>query len=276
MDLLRLSISQITTNNYGFIECVKLYSKHGIKNIGIWRDKIEHLKPGEIKDVLNSYDMKATNLCFAGLFTGETTEKRKHSIEDTKKHLEIAKEIGAEFLLIVAGPITGNSIRQSMKYVRRAMDALVPYAEKIGIKMALEAIHPVDIGRWSVITTLNQALSVIKEYDSPNLGLLLDLYNSWWEPDICENIKKADNKILGVHIADWEVPTLTVDSRVLPGQGIIPLRDLIGHIESVGYQGCYDVEIFSKEIWNSNYDDVLRRIIQWFKGLEVGSVVLRC
>jgi len=218
--------------------------------------------------------MKATNLCFAGLFTGETGEKREQSIEDTQKCLEITKEIDAGFLLIVAGPVTGGSTGQSMGYVRHAMDVLVPYAEKIGVKMALEAIHPIDIGRWSVIVTLNQALSVIKEFDSPNLGLLLDLYNSWWEPDIDENIKKAANKILGVHVADWKVPTLSVDSRVLPGQGIIPLRGLIKQIESIGYKDGYDVEIFSEELWNSDYDNMLRHIIQWFKGLDVNNIGL--
>jgi sugar phosphate isomerase/epimerase len=269
MDISRLSISQITTNNWGFEEAVRHYASQGIKNIGVWVDKIEDLKPSEVKDILNGQDMKASNLCFAGLFTGETQDKRKSSIENTKKTLELTKEIDAGFLLIVSGPTIPRQLEESRAYVKSALEALIPFAEDLGAKMALEAIHPIDISRWSVVVTLSQALSVVREFSSPSLGVLLDFYNSWWEPGIEGLIDQMGDELLGVHVADWNMETLEVDSRLLPGQGVIPLEHLIQKVETSGYSGCYDVEIFNQDIWSGNYEEVLRDIIDWFKELEV-------
>jgi sugar phosphate isomerase/epimerase len=271
MNISRLSISQITTNNWGFEEAVRNYAARGISNMGVWVDKIAHLKNSEVRRILNDRGMTAFNLCFAGLFTGDTQEKRDTAIDTTKKTLEVAKEIGAGFLLIVAGPTLPRHLEESRDHVQRALEALVPFAENIGAKMALEAIHPIDISRWCVIVTMAQALSTVRAFSSPSLGVLLDLYNTWWEPGIEELIGDMRKDLLGVHVADWNPETLKVDSRLLPGQGVIPLERLIKKVEMAGYQGCYDIEIFNEKIWSDNYDRVLADIVKWFKGLEMNS-----
>jgi sugar phosphate isomerase/epimerase len=269
MDISRLSISQITTNTWGFEEAVKNYASRGIKNMGVWVDKIEHLKGPEVKGILDSQGMRAFNLCFAGLFTGGTQDSRDAAVDNTKKTLELAKEIDAGFLLIVSGPTLPRQLEESRGYVRNALEALVPFAESLGVKMALEAIHPIDISRWSVVVTMSQALAVVREFSSPCLGVLLDFYNNWWEPGIETLIEQMANELLGVHVADWNMETLGVDRRLLPGQGVIPLGRLIRSVEASGYSGCYDVEIFNEEIWSGDYNQILGDIVQWFKGVEV-------
>lgn len=269
MDLSRLSISQITTNNWGFEEAVRKYAAHKITNIGIWNHKIENLGPAEIRRVLKDEGMKASNLCFAGLFTGASQEERDAAVEATKRALELAVEIEAGFLLVVSGPCLPRQLEESRAYVRKAFEELVPFAENIGARMALEAIHPIDISRWSVIVTLGQVLSIVKGFSSPGLGILLDLYNSWWEPGIEELIGEAGKDLLGVHLADWNIETLGVDRRLLPGRGIIPLERLIRRVEATGYGGCYDVEIFNEEIWSANCDELLDETVGWFDKMEV-------
>ena len=269
MDISRLSVSQITTNNWSFEDAVLNYSSFGIKNIGVWVDKIEDFKSSEVKNILDEQGMKAFNLCFAGLFTGDTQTKRDSAIDNTKKTLELSKEINAGFLLIVSGPTLPNQLEESRGYVKKALETLVPFAEDLGAKMALEAVHPIDISRWSVVVTLGQALGLLREFSSSSLGILLDFYNSWWEPEINELIEQMGGDLLGVHVADWNVETLGVDKRLLPGQGVIPLDRLIRKVESSGYDSCYDVEIFNEEIWSGNYEDTLRDIVDWFNGLEV-------
>jgi sugar phosphate isomerase/epimerase len=269
VEISRLSISQITTNAWSFEDAVKNYASHEIDNIGIWADKIAHLKPGEVRRILSEGRMKATNLCFAGLFTGESQDKRDASIDSTKKTLELAVEIGAGFLLIVSGPTLPRRLEESRGYVKKALENLVPFAEQIGVKMALEAIHPIDISRWSVVVTLGEVLNIVRGFSSSSLGVLLDLYNSWWEPGIEDLIGQIGSDLLGVHIADWDMETLGVDRRLLPGRGVIPLEKLMGKVEASGYKGCYDLEIFNQDIWSANYDQVLKEIVGWFRKAEV-------
>ena len=51
---------------------------------------------------------------------------------------------------------------------------------------------------------------------------------------------------------------------MVPGEGIIPWKRILHAIEATGYQGYYDVEIFSEELWQGNYVDVLRRCHEGF------------
>jgi sugar phosphate isomerase/epimerase len=267
MDISRLSISQITTNNWGFEEAVQNYASRGIKNMGVWVDKIEPLKASEVKGILDGQGIKAFNLCFAGLFTGETQDSRDAAVDNTKKTLELAKKIDAGFLLIVSGPTLPHRLEESRGHVRNALETLVPFAESLDVKMALEAIHPIDISRWSVVVTMSQALAMVREFSSPCLGVLLDFYNNWWEPGIETLIEQMGSELFGVHVADWNMETLGVDRRLLPGQGVIPLDRLISRVEASGYNRCYDVEIFNEEIWSGDYNEILGDIIQWFEGV---------
>jgi sugar phosphate isomerase/epimerase len=269
MDISRLSISQITSNNLGFEEAVKDYSSKGIGHMGIWTDKIENMPLTQVKTILEEYRVKPANMCFAGLFTSDSAEQRQAAVDNAKKTAERCKEIGAGFLLIVSGPAVPGDLEGSRDYARQALEELVPFAENIGTNLALEAIHPIDISRWTVLVTLEQVFDVVESFSSPNLGILLDLYNSWWEPGLEATIPRIIDKVFDVHIADWAAETTAVDTRLLPGQGIIPLPRLIKAIENAGYQGLYDVEIFNPDIWEADEGPVLDEIVRWWKELEV-------
>ena len=269
MDISRLSISQITTNNLGFEEALKAYSSKGIGQIGIWGDKIENTPPARVKALLEEYGVKPANLCFAGLFTSSSADERKGAIESAKKTVELCKEIDAGFVLIVSGPTIPGELEASRDYAKQALDELVPFAEDVGANLALESIHPIDISRWTVWVTLEQVFGIVESFSSPNLGLMLDLYNSWWEPGLETMIPRIVDKVFDVHMADWASDTLTVDCRLLPGQGVMPLPRLIKTIEDAGYKGLYDVEIFNPAIWESDQGMILDEIVSWWKELEV-------
>ena len=102
--------------------------------------------------------------------------------------------------------------------------------------LGLEALHPMDITTWSMVRTINQALDIIDEIDLPHFGLMLDLYNTWWDPQIIPGIRRAGagGRIKGVHMADWRNPTRSFTDRTIPGRGIIPLERLIAEVEAHG------------------------------------------
>lgn len=269
MDISRFSVSHITTNNLGFEEAVKAYSSRGIGHMGIWTDKIENIPVGRVKALLEEYRIKPANMCFAGLFTGDSAEQRQSAVDNAKRTLELSKEIGAGFLLIVSGPTEPGDVESSRDHARQALEKLVPFAQDIGANLAIEAIHPIDISRWTVWVTLGQVYEIVESFSSPNLGILLDLYNSWWEPGLEKTIPRIVDKVFDVHLSDWAAETVGVDARVLPGQGVIPLPRLIKTIEDAGYQGLYDVEIFNPAIWEADQDQVLDELVSWWKELEV-------
>jgi sugar phosphate isomerase/epimerase len=70
-----------------------------------------------------------------------------------------------------------------------------------------------------------------------------------------------------VHISDWRDPPREHDDRLVPGEGVMPLAGIVRYLDELGYAGAYEVEIFSKDVWASDYHDVLRRCRRWFDGV---------
>ena len=50
----------------------------------------------------------------------------------------------------------------------------------------------------------------------------------------------------------------------MPGDGIADNARLLRSLESAGYRGWYDVEIFSDDLWTGPLEEVLSGCRQWF------------
>jgi len=132
------------------------------------------------------------------------------------------------------------------------------------VKLALEPIHRMYV---DFVTTIAEALEIVAAVNHPNVGLVIDTYHVWQEPNLLKSIAKAGPHILGVHISDWHEPPRSPNDRLVMGDGVIPLREIIAAIEATGYQGFYDVEIFSDELWVQDYHSLLRRCQSRFEAI---------
>ena len=98
------------------------------------------------------------------------------------------------------------------------------------------------------------------------VGIAVDAYHVWWDPNLEKEIKRAAGRIIAFHVCDWLVPTehLLLD-RGMMGDGVIDLPDLRRMVEEAGYDGLIEVEIFSaKNWWNKPGDEVIDTMIRRF------------
>jgi sugar phosphate isomerase/epimerase len=113
----------------------------------------------------------------------------------------------------------------------------------------------------SAIVTLAQANDMVEAIRHPNLGVALDVYHVWWDPDLHGQIQRAGGSIFAFHVCDWRVPTRDVlNDRGLMGEGCIPIADIRRHADRVGYEGWIEAEIFSDEFWAGDQAAYLERI----------------
>ena len=137
---------------------------------------------------------------------------------------------------------------------------VLPYAEAQGVTLSIEPMHPVYMPEWSICNTIEDTLSVLDRFPSPNLGILLDVWHVWWEKDLFRLIERCRGRIAGVHLCDWRATTRSIlNERTIPGDGIAPVKGICHAIEEAGWTGFWDIEIFSEEHWAEDYDDLLRR-----------------
>jgi sugar phosphate isomerase/epimerase len=99
------------------------------------------------------------------------------------------------------------------------------------------------------------------------LGVAVDAYHVWWDPDLEAQIARAGSRILGYHVCDWLTPTrdMLLD-RGMMGDGVVDLPYLRSLVEKAGYKGCIEVEIFSAENWwKKPGDEVIRTCIERYR-----------
>jgi sugar phosphate isomerase/epimerase len=99
---------------------------------------------------------------------------------------------------------------------------------------------------------------------SPWLGIALDVYHVWWDPDLAREIVLAAemNTLFGFHVCDWRVETRDLlNDRGLMGEGCIDIRGIRDMMDAAGFGGMIEVEIFSNHYWQMDQHEFLRKII---------------
>lgn len=257
----QLSLNQITTGKWSLREAIDGCAKAGIPQIGIWRHKMEEIGLAESKKLVRDSGLKVSSLCRGGMFPAATALERQNRIDDNKRAVEEAAELGTDVLVLVCGSAPDKEIDSARKMVAEGIEQLVPFAKEYGIKLGIEPLHPMYAAERSVIVTLNEANTLAGKFEPDVVGVVVDVFHVWWDPDLYNQISRASGRILGFHVSDWIVPTPDLlMGRGMMGDGVIDIRRIRNAVEKAGYKGPIEVEIFNEEIWNRPGDLVLEQM----------------
>ncbi len=258
-DLSRLSLNQATTQQWSVRQVVEGCVRAGIPAIGFWRHKIAETGLQESARIVRDAGLQVSSLCRGGWFDAPTAEGRRKQLDDNRRAIEEAATLGTDVLVLVCGPAANHDLPSARAYVEEAIATLLPYAAERGIRLGIEPLHPMYAGDRSVIVTLEQANGIVQRLDHEYLGVVIDVYHVWWDPEIEAQIRAAAGHILGFHICDWLVPTPDMlNGRGMMGDGVIDIRRLRGLVEEAGYHGLIEVEIFNNALWELPGDEVLQ------------------
>ena len=264
-DLSRLCVHSITTKPWKIEEAAKNFSAAGVKGVTVWRDALEGRNIKQTGKMLREQDLAVVSLCRGGFFAHKDFGKRKSAIDENRRAIEEAAELGTSMLVLVCGADPLQSLDESRKQIRDGIAALIPDASAAGVKLTIEPLHPMYADTRSAINTLAQANDMAEALDSPWVGVAVDVYHLWWDPFLEREIKRCgvNGNLMAFHICDWKMPTtdLLLD-RGLMGEGCIPVRQIRSWVEAAGFNGYNEVEIFSNAWWKEDQADFLKKIIK--------------
>jgi len=267
-DLSELCIHTITTKSWNIEEVAKSFSAIGVKGITVWRDALEGRNVKQTGRMLRDHDLSVVSLCRGGFFPSQDSSKRKMAIDDNKKAIGEAAELETSLLVLVCGADPCQSLEESRKQIRDGIAAILPAATAAGVRLAIEPLHPMYADTRSAISTLRDANDLAESFNSPSLGVAIDVYHLWWDPSLEREIKRCgrNGNLMAFHISDWKVPTsdLLLD-RGLMGEGCINIKQIRSWVEAAGFSGFNEVEIFSTTYWKENPADFLKKIIIAYK-----------
>jgi sugar phosphate isomerase/epimerase len=264
-DLSKLCIHTITLKPWTIEQSAKKFSEAGVAGITVWRDAITGRDIRETGKLLRSLNLKVVSLCRGGFFPALEKNDREAAIRENMKAIDEASELEAPMLVLVCGSAPGQSLHESRDQIKRGIEACIPYAEKKGVQLTIEPLHPMYAGDRSAINTLEQANDLAEYFSSPAVGIAVDVYHLWWDPDLRNQLIRCgtNGNLSAFHICDWKTPTLDMlNDRGLMGEGCINIRQIRGWVEETGFKGFNEVEIFSTIHWQEDQDIFFDRIVK--------------
>lgn len=273
-DLARLSLNTATTKRWTLAEAVDGTVRAGLSAIGLWRDRVAETGLVEAAARVADAGLRISSLCRGGFLTAADDAGAKAALEDNRAAVVEAATLGASDLIMVVGGLPAASApggpalpegdRDLVGARGRVADRigeLVPFALEHGVRLALEPLHPMFAADRAVVSTLGQALDLAAPYPAEAVGVVVDTYHVWWDPELEAQIARAgaEGRLASYQVCDWILP-LADDpllSRGYMGDGYVDFASIGRWVTAAEYTGDVEVEIFNQKVWDTPGDEVL-------------------
>ena len=249
----RLSLNQATVKHLGLADAVALCVRHDIPAIGLWRDRVAEAGLSSAVAAVRDAGLHVSSLCRGGFFTPADAEGRAAARADNVAAVREAASLGADTLALVCGGLVPGSrdLGLARRMVADAIGELVPEAQRLGVRLGIEALHPMFCADRSVIASLGEAVDLALKFPAEAVGVVVDTYHVWWDVRLAAEIARAAGRIVSYQVCDWVLP---LPSDVLLGRGhlgdgVIDFGPISAAVAAAGYQGYVEVEIFNADIW---------------------------
>jgi sugar phosphate isomerase/epimerase len=210
--------------------------------------------------------LRVSSLCRGGFLTAPDAEGQAAALADNRAAILEAVALDTKELFLVVGglaPGEKDVVAARQRVADRLAD-LVPFAEEHGVRLVLEPLHPMYAADRALISTLGQALDLAAPFDASAVGVAVDTFHVWWDPELKAQIERAgrENRIASYQVCDFNMP-IAADpllSRGYMGDGVVDFATIGTWVRDAGYTGDIEVEIFNQGIWDTDGNTVLATV----------------
>lgn len=273
----RLSLNQRTVQRWGLAEAVAGCVRAGVPAIGLWREPVAEIGLDRAARLLRDAGLRVSSLCRGGFLTAP--DGRAAALADNRRAIDEAAALGAPTLVLVVGGLPPGS-RDLVGARERSADViaeLAPYAGSAGVRLGLEPLHPMYCADRAVLSTLAQARELAERFPEHQVGVVVDTFHIWWDPQVLAEIRRSAERIVSYQLADWcdPLPADVLLGRCLPGDGPIDFAPMNAAVADAGYIGDIEVEVFNQAVWDRDPDEVIATIVARYRQLGMALSTAR-
>lgn len=268
-DRFALSLNTGTTPQLSLQEACAATAQAGLGHIGPWRHLLEQAGGAEAsRAIIDDHGLRATTLCRGGFLTASGQQARSEALESNRAAIREAAAIGTTELIMVVGGLPaaahllgGSSDEDSRKdkdvvaarqRVAEGIAEVEPYAAEHGVRLVLEPLHPMYAADRAVLSTLGEALDLAAPFPPESVGVVVDTFHVWWDPQLKAQIERAgkEHRIASYQVCDFNLPIAAdaLKSRGMMGDGYVDFPTISRWVAQAGYDGPVEVEIFNEQI----------------------------
>jgi sugar phosphate isomerase/epimerase len=270
----RLSLNTATTKRWSLQEAVESAAAAGLPAVGLWRDRVDEVGTDKAAKIVRDNGLRVSSLCRGGFLTG--LDDLRSALDDNRRAIDQAATLGTSELVVVAGGMPDRDLNGARVRLAERLAELVPYAADRQVRLALEPLHPMYCADRAVISTLGQALALAKPYPAETVGVVVDTFHVWWDPDLPARIAEAGlhGRISCYQVCDWLVPMAAdpLMSRGMMGDGVIDFAAIGALVRGAGYRGDVEVEIFNEAVWAADGHAVIETMKRRYRDLVLPAL----
>jgi sugar phosphate isomerase/epimerase len=270
----RLSLNTATTKRWSLTEAVEAAAAAGLPAVGLWRDRVDEVGTDKAAKIVRDNGLRVSSLCRGGFLTGR--DDAQSAMDDNRRAIDQAATLGTSELVMVAGGMPDRDLIGARKRLADRLAGLVPYAADRQVRLALEPLHPMYCADRAVISTLGQALALAEPFPAETVGVVVDTFHVWWDPDLPARIAEAgrQGRISSYQVCDWLVPMAAdpLMSRGMMGDGVIDFASIGALVRNAGYRGDVEVEIFNEAVWAADGHAVIETMKRRYRDLVLPAL----
>jgi len=258
------SLNQATVKYWPLEEVVAGCADAGVRAVGLWREEVQEYGVPKAGALVRERGLDVSSLCRGGFFD------HPDWYDENRRALDEAAVLGAPSLVLVSGglPTGSRDLDGARAHVGEALGRLVPHALEVGVRLAIEPLHPMFCSDRCVVSSLGQALDLAAPYPAEAVGVVIDTYHLWWDDQVWTQIARAgrEGRIACFQLADWvtPLPEGVLLGRGLPGTGCVDLRRFVQAVGAAGYDGWVEVEVFHADVWARPGAEVLAEALKGY------------
>lgn len=257
----RSCVSAISTFRLSLPEDLAFWSAHGITRAGVSVAKLEAFgwdagRPLIVEAV--DRGLEVADLIGLGPFNLADPTHWDAQRERLIRSLDVAQAVGAPLVVFTTGPFAPLTWNEAADALEAAIMPVLREAAAHNVEFAIEHTNSlrVDVG---FVHTLRDAIDLAERLGT---GVCMEINACWAERDLAATIAAGVDRIRLVQVSDFKIGTIASSQRLVPGDGDIPLRRLIGELVTAGYAGLFELELIGDAIADEGYDRAIPRAVR--------------
>jgi 2-keto-myo-inositol isomerase len=251
---------------------IQAASKAGYDLIEIWAKKMEAYFYGhtldDLKKLMEKAGLKPLAINSVEFITFNSSWEKINTLNLITRYAEMADRLGCPYLVLVPSPRPpGVADKEVFEESVNVLLEISDRFKKSKVRFAFEFLG----FNWCSVSTLERDYKIVKAVDRDNIGLVLDSFHFYAGGSSISSIKDVDRqKIFIFHINDaGNLPKAQLQDahRLYPGEGVIPLKEIVSQLKEIRYDGPVSLEMFRPEYWTRPPEEVAKKGLEAIKRL---------
>ncbi len=168
----------------------------------------------------------------------------RESREALSRLIDGAAELGARSIYMLTGGHGGLAWEAAADCFCEAIAPCVDQAKAAGVELAIENASAL----YAELHIAHSLADTITLAEMADVGVCIELFFCWAEAGLPTLFQRAMPRCQLVQLSDYHYGDRSLPARAVPGDGAIPLQNIVGLLLDAGYGGTFDLELLGPRI----------------------------